>query len=257
MRWPPPSRHTCAPSTANTACVVGGWGGVRQVNALAVAPRLQRTRVTPRSLRSQCNGTECGDTSAGQRFKGVCDKDGCDLNPYRAGDTAFYGLGGGAPANGCNLAVGSNSMGTILAAPTIETDPTACCVLCNSTAGCVGFTFVAASSNCFLKSALGTPVADAGATSGTRAGPPPAGGASVDTSKPFTVVTQFKTSDGTDAGDLVEIVRFFVQGGVHIPHPAAPTIPPGNYSSITDAFCKAKGTAWGDNDNFGSSRVTN
>jgi cellulose 1,4-beta-cellobiosidase len=38
-------------------------------------------------------------------------------------------------------------------------------------------------------------------------------GFSVDTTKPFTVKTQFITDDGTDAGDLFEIKRFYVQEG--------------------------------------------
>lgn len=41
----------------------------------------------------RCTGTECGDTVKGERFKGVCDKDGCDLNPFRAGVKDFYGAG--------------------------------------------------------------------------------------------------------------------------------------------------------------------
>jgi cellulose 1,4-beta-cellobiosidase len=106
---------------------------------------------------------------------------------------------------------------------------------------------VAATSNCFLKSALGNPIPDSGVTSGGLS-PPSANGA-VDTTQPFTVVTQFITSDGTDGGALVEIRRSFVQNGVHIPHPAATNIP-GNWSSISDAFCKAKAAAFGDNDNF-------
>ena len=28
------------------------------------------------------------------RYDGVCDKDGCDLNPWRLGDHSFYGPGG-------------------------------------------------------------------------------------------------------------------------------------------------------------------
>ena len=127
----------------------------------------------------RCNGTACGDTAAGQRFDGVCDKDGCDMNAFRGGATSFFGPGGAAPAGACALAVGVNNMGTIMGPPTIETDPTACCAVCNATAGCAGFTFVAASSNCFLKSALGAPIADAGATSGSRAGPPAPAGAAV------------------------------------------------------------------------------
>src|SRR6185295_13730757 len=29
----------------------------------------------------------------GERYKGVCDKDGCDINPYRNGNKSYYGLG--------------------------------------------------------------------------------------------------------------------------------------------------------------------
>ena len=43
-------------------------------------------------------------------------------------------------------------------------------------------------------------------------------GLTVDTAKPFTVVTQFVTSDGTPAGDLTEIRRLYVQGGRVIPN---------------------------------------
>lgn len=35
----------------------------------------------------------CGDNATGDRFNGVCDKDGCDLNPFRAGVKDFYGQG--------------------------------------------------------------------------------------------------------------------------------------------------------------------
>ena len=40
---------------------------------------------------TRCEGTQCGDTDAGQRHNGVCDKDGCDFNPYRLGDKSFFG----------------------------------------------------------------------------------------------------------------------------------------------------------------------
>lgn len=39
-------------------------------------------------------------------------------------------------------------------------------------------------------------------------------GKTIDTTKKFTVVTQFLTSDGTANGDLTEIKRFYVQNGV-------------------------------------------
>ncbi|CAK4145788.1 unnamed protein product [Aphanomyces euteiches] len=37
--------------------------------------------------------TECGDDATGNRFDGVCDKDGCDFNPYRLNNHTFYGPG--------------------------------------------------------------------------------------------------------------------------------------------------------------------
>lgn len=43
-------------------------------------------------------------------------------------------------------------------------------------------------------------------------------GKTVDTSKPFTIVTQFETADGTDTGDLKQINRFYVQDGTVIPN---------------------------------------
>lgn len=38
-----------------------------------------------------CTGSECGE--GGERYESICDKDGCDLNPYRFGNTDFYGPG--------------------------------------------------------------------------------------------------------------------------------------------------------------------
>ncbi|KAF8453203.1 glycosyl hydrolase family 7 protein [Kalaharituber pfeilii] len=39
----------------------------------------------------RCDGaTECGDGSS--RYSSVCDKDGCDFNSFRMGNTSFYGL---------------------------------------------------------------------------------------------------------------------------------------------------------------------
>jgi cellulose 1,4-beta-cellobiosidase len=40
----------------------------------------------------RCTGTECGDNGP-DRYKGHCDKDGCDLNAYRAGNKTFFGAG--------------------------------------------------------------------------------------------------------------------------------------------------------------------
>jgi len=41
----------------------------------------------------RCEGQACGDNDKGERYMGVCDKDGCDINPYRMGNKSFYGRG--------------------------------------------------------------------------------------------------------------------------------------------------------------------
>ena len=41
----------------------------------------------------------------------------------------------------------------------------------------------------------------------------PGSGFKIDTTKPFTVVTQFKTDDGTENGNLISVGRKYVQNG--------------------------------------------
>lgn len=72
----------------------------------------------------------------------------------------------------------------------------------------------------------------------------------VDTTKPFTVVTQFLTTDGTSNGTLSEIRRIYVQSGKVIQNakvniPGLPTD-----DSITDAFCKKEKEVLGGTDHF-------
>lgn len=40
-----------------------------------------------------CEGDDCGGTYSSDRYAGTCDPDGCDFNPYRLGNTTFYGPG--------------------------------------------------------------------------------------------------------------------------------------------------------------------
>ncbi|KAA0201487.1 Glycosyl Hydrolase 7 [Hyalella azteca] len=59
----------------------------------------------------------------------------------------------------------------------------------------------------------------------------------VDTRRPFTVVTQFITNDGTDNGDVIQAKRIYVQDGVviensHVNYPGLE-----NYNSVSDGFC--------------------
>jgi cellulose 1,4-beta-cellobiosidase len=109
-------------------------------------------------------GDDCGDAN---RYGGVCDKDGCDFNSFRQGNTSFFG---------------PNLM--------------------------------------------------------------------VDTTKPFTVVTQFITSDGTDNGDLTEIRRLYVQNGVVIPNSQTNFTGIKPYDSISDAYCKDQKALFGDKPDF-------
>ncbi|CAK0852617.1 unnamed protein product [Prorocentrum cordatum] len=109
----------------------------------------------------RCEGADCGDADSGHYYQGVCDHDGCDVNPYRLGNKDFYG-------------------------PGLKVDP----------------------------------------------------------QKPFTVVTQFLTVDGTDDGDLAEIRQHFVQDGQVIKHPGAQGIDGVEGNSITNAFCAASKEAF-------------
>ena len=47
---------------------------------------------TPNDLPYRCHGTDCGDNGE-DRFSGVCDKNGCDIQPYRFDVRDFYGVG--------------------------------------------------------------------------------------------------------------------------------------------------------------------
>ncbi|KAG6847622.1 hypothetical protein C0991_001583, partial [Blastosporella zonata] len=74
----------------------------------------------------------------------------------------------------------------------------------------------------------------------------------VDTTKKFTVVTQFISSDGTATGDLTEIRRLYVQNGVVIQNSYVnvPGITANTYNSITEPLCDAQKAAFGDKTQF-------
>ncbi|TCD66503.1 CENP-B protein 1 [Steccherinum ochraceum] len=76
-------------------------------------------------------------------------------------------------------------------------------------------------------------------------------GLTVDTTKPFTVVTQFLTSDNTTTGTLSEIRRLYVQNGQVIQNSKVniPGIDP-TFDSITDDFCTQQKTAFDDTNTF-------
>jgi cellulose 1,4-beta-cellobiosidase len=64
----------------------------------------------------------------------------------------------------------------------------------------------------------------------------------LDSSKPFKVITQFITEDGTDAGPLQEVRQFYTQQGNVILPPA---------SSITDVSAAKQAVLFGEVDDFG------
>ena len=75
-------------------------------------------------------------------------------------------------------------------------------------------------------------------------------GKTVDTSSKFTVVTQFHTSNNSTSGTLSEIRRLYVQNGKVIANSKTNISGMGTYDSITDAFCNAQKTAFGDTNSF-------
>ncbi|KAH7344113.1 concanavalin A-like lectin/glucanase domain-containing protein [Rhizoctonia solani] len=74
----------------------------------------------------------------------------------------------------------------------------------------------------------------------------------IDTTKKITVVTQFITSDNTTASALTEIRRLYIQNGNIIQNAKSsyPELAP--YDSITEKFCSAQKTFFGDVNTFAS-----
>lgn len=72
----------------------------------------------------------------------------------------------------------------------------------------------------------------------------------VDTDKKFTVVTQFITDNGLSTGKLTEIRRLYVQDGQVIPNPKSTFPSLKTFDSITEPFCKAQKTLFGDKNDF-------
>ena len=77
----------------------------------------------------------------------------------------------------------------------------------------------------------------------------PSNNFTVDSRKPFTVVTQFITADGTDNGDLSEIRRLWVQNGKVI-QSSNVTVRGRKYNSVTDDFCSAQKQEFGDQNDY-------
>ena len=71
----------------------------------------------------------------------------------------------------------------------------------------------------------------------------------VDTTKPFTVVTQFITSDNTTVGSLTEIRRLYVQNGAVIANAKSSVSGLAPYDSMSDEYCTEQKATFGDTQN--------
>jgi len=76
-------------------------------------------------------------------------------------------------------------------------------------------------------------------------------GKTIDTSRKFTAVTQFITSNGKASGDLVEVRRLWVQDGFVYKNPKS-TFTGLTGSSLSDAYCAAQTALFGGDNTFKS-----
>lgn len=76
-------------------------------------------------------------------------------------------------------------------------------------------------------------------------------GDTIDSTKPMTVVTEFITDDGTTTGTLTQIKRLYVQNGI-VYQNSVSDIPGVSGNSLSDSFCTAQKTAFGDTNTFAS-----
>jgi len=75
-------------------------------------------------------------------------------------------------------------------------------------------------------------------------------GLTVDTSSKITVVTQFLTNNNSTTGQLSEIRRLYVQNGKVIQNSKTAIAGMQAFDSVTDDFCAAQKTTFGDTNNF-------
>lgn len=84
------------PSSSDKNAGTGKWGSCCAEMDIWEANKISSAYTAhPCNMQGQkkCeDAVTCGD-SPDHRFDGVCDKDGCDLNPYRAGIKDFFGPG--------------------------------------------------------------------------------------------------------------------------------------------------------------------
>jgi len=84
------------PSSTDVNAGVGKYGtcctefDVWEANSIGMAYTAHACEVTEQT---RCEGKDCGDNDSGDRFNGICDKNGCDFQTYRLGKEDFWGPG--------------------------------------------------------------------------------------------------------------------------------------------------------------------
>nr|P62694.1 RecName: Full=Exoglucanase 1; AltName: Full=1,4-beta-cellobiohydrolase; AltName: Full=Cellobiohydrolase 7A; Short=Cel7A; AltName: Full=Exocellobiohydrolase I; Short=CBHI; AltName: Full=Exoglucanase I; Flags: Precursor [Trichoderma reesei]P62695.1 RecName: Full=Exoglucanase 1; AltName: Full=1,4-beta-cellobiohydrolase; AltName: Full=Exocellobiohydrolase I; Short=CBHI; AltName: Full=Exoglucanase I; Flags: Precursor [Trichoderma koningii]pir/S45380/ cellulose 1,4-beta-cellobiosidase (EC 3.2.1.91) len=84
------------PSSNNANTGIGGHGSccsemdIWEANSISEALTPHPCTTVGQEI---CEGDGCGGTYSDNRYGGTCDPDGCDWNPYRLGNTSFYGPG--------------------------------------------------------------------------------------------------------------------------------------------------------------------
>lgn len=84
-----------APASNNANTGLGKTGSCCNEMDIWEANKISNA-VTPHSCspgNAACTSDEACGSGDGNRYKGYCDKDGCDFNPFRMGNTSFYGPG--------------------------------------------------------------------------------------------------------------------------------------------------------------------
>jgi cellulose 1,4-beta-cellobiosidase len=91
-----PNVENWVPSETDANSGKGRYGScctefdVWEANSISTAWTAHSCNVT---TQTRCDGVTCGDNDGGHRFDGVCDKNGCDFQPFRLGEENFYGRG--------------------------------------------------------------------------------------------------------------------------------------------------------------------
>lgn len=171
-------KDALGPLTPDPA-VISGAVGAPPGPSCALAPGVNSMgSIAAPPIAAASVGACCGACANATAFKCVAftfvEATGkCFLKNSTGAPVADPGVTSGTPPSPCSATVGANVEGAIIGPPTQVADPGACCAACmGAGAGCASWTFVEASSKCFLRSnTTGAPFPDAGAVTGAPPSP--------------------------------------------------------------------------------------